>query len=171
VADDHALETSPVRGELAVIFATVGSHPTFRFDRLLSALEGVPGDELIVQHGPGDPPSHAREAVAFMSFEDMLQHISRATVVVSHAGVGSILCALQAGHVPVVMPREARFGETVDDHQVELARALSPTGRIVLIEAADELPAAVSEARSRGSVAIGDAAELLTAVRAELNLT
>jgi UDP-N-acetylglucosamine transferase subunit ALG13 len=154
-----------------VIFATVGSHPTFKFDRLLNALEGLPGDELLVQHGPGEPPAHAREAVAFMSFEDMLEHMGRASVVVSHAGVGSILCALQSGHVPVVMPRQARFGETVDDHQVELARALAPTGRIVLVEAAAELPAAVGEARSCDSVPIGDAAGLLQAVRVELDPT
>lgn len=150
-----------------MIFATVGSHPTYEFNRLLSALEQVP-DELIVQHGPGKPPTGALEAVAFMPFEDMLAHMRRASAVVSHAGVGSILCALQAGHIPVVMAREARFGETVDDHQVELARALAPTGRIVPVQAAGELPTALAEARSRGSVAIGDGAGLLDAIRAEL---
>jgi len=154
-----------------VIFATVGSHPTFKFDRLLNALEGLPGDELIVQHGPGEPPANAREAVAFMSFEEMLAHMGRASVVVSHAGVGSILCALQSGRTPVVMPREAQFDETVDDHQVELARALAPTGRIVLVEAAGELPAAVDATRSCDSVPIGDAAGLLQAVRGELSPT
>jgi UDP-N-acetylglucosamine--N-acetylmuramyl-(pentapeptide) pyrophosphoryl-undecaprenol N-acetylglucosamine transferase len=152
-----------------VIFATVGSHPTFKFDRLLTALEGLPGDELVVQHGPGEPPANAHEAVAYMSFEQMLTHMDRAAVVVSHAGVGSILCALQSGRVPVVMPREAQFEETVDDHQIELARTLAPTGRIVLVEAAEELPAAVAATRSRDSVPIGDAAGLLRAVRAEFD--
>lgn len=151
-----------------MIFATVGSHPTFRFDRLLNALEGLPGDELVVQYGPGEPPANAREAVAFMSFAEMLAHMDRASVVVSHAGVGSILCALQSGRVPVVMPREAQFEETVDDHQVELARALAPTGRIVLVEAADALPTAVAATRCRDPVPIGDAAGLLRAVRTEL---
>ncbi|MGH3076476.1 MAG: glycosyltransferase, partial [Gaiellales bacterium] len=129
-----------------MIFATVGSHPTFAFDRLLRALEVLPGTELVVQHGPGDPPANAREAIAFMPFERMLERMARASVVISHAGVGSILCSLQSGHVPVVMPREARFGETVDDHQVELARALAPSGRIVVAETAAEMPAAVAAA-------------------------
>ncbi|HEU5141804.1 MAG TPA: glycosyltransferase [Solirubrobacterales bacterium] len=154
-----------------MIFATVGSHPSFRFDRLLSALAALPGDELVVQHGPGDPPPQAREAIAFMSFEQILERMQEASVVVSHAGVGSILCALQAGRVPVVMPREARFDETVDDHQVELAEALAPTGRIVLVETEGDLPAAVAEARSRDSAPLRDATELLGAVRSELYRT
>jgi UDP-N-acetylglucosamine transferase subunit ALG13 len=154
-----------------VIFATVGSHPTFKFDRLLGALEVLPGDELVVQHGPGDPPPHAREAAAFMSFEQILEHMRRASVVISHAGVGSILCSLEAGRVPVVMPRQARYGETVDDHQVELARALSPTGRIVLAEAPAELPAKVRDAADRALASIGDAAGLLSAVRSGLQAT
>lgn len=152
-----------------MIFATVGSHPTFRFDRLLGALAALPGEELVVQHGPGDPPLGAREAVAFMSFEQILERMQEASAVVSHAGVGSILCALQAGRVPVVMPREARFDETVDDHQVELAEALAPTGRIVLVEAGGDLSAAVDEARSRDSAPLQDATALLGAVRDALH--
>jgi UDP-N-acetylglucosamine transferase subunit ALG13 len=151
-----------------VIFATVGSHPTFGFDRMLRALEALPGEELVVQHGPGRPPANARETFDFISFEQLLEQMSQASVVVSHAGVGSILCALQVGRVPVVMPREARWRETVDDHQVALAGALAPTGRIVLAESGDRLPVAVEEAQSQRADPIGDAAGLAGAVRAEL---
>jgi UDP-N-acetylglucosamine transferase subunit ALG13 len=156
-----------------VIFATVGSHPTYRFQRLLDALECVPGEDLVVQYGPGDPPPHPREAIDFMSFEQILEHMRRASAVISHAGVGTILCALEAGHVPVVMAREARFGETVDDHQVAFARALAPSGRIALVGSGDELAAAVREAAARdagtrGAVPIGEATGLVDAVRAEL---
>lgn len=152
-----------------MIFATVGSHPTFVFDRLLRALEALPGEELVVQHGPGEPPANARETFDFISFEQLLEQMSRASVVVSHAGVGSILCALQVGRVPVVMPREARYEETVDDHQVALAGSLAPTGRIVLVESGDRLPTAVAEAGSRRAAPIGDAVGLAGAVRAELD--
>lgn len=156
-----------------MIFVTVGSHPTYRFDRLLGALEGLPGEELVVQHGPGDPPPHAREAIDFMSFEQLLDHMRRASAVVSHVGVGSILCSLQCGHIPVVMAREARYGETVDDHQVALAQALAPSGRIAPVGTADELAAAVGEAVAREAgahevVPVGNATGLVNAVRAEL---
>lgn len=151
-----------------MIFATVGSHPSFRFERLLRGLESLPGDDLVVQYGPGRPPTNAREAVRWMPFDLMLERISRASRVVSHAGVGTLLCAIDAGHVPVVLPRMRRYGETVDDHQLELARALGDAGRVVLVEDAAWLAGAVATAPARGSAQDARGAELIAAVRAEL---
>ena len=55
----------------------------------------------------------------------MLECFRSADKVVTHAGVGSILCADREGHVPLVVPRRHDLGEHVDDHQLELARALA----------------------------------------------
>ena len=68
-----------------MIFATVGSHPTYPFERFLRALESVPGDQLVVQYGPGKPPENAGSAVAWMTFAEVLDHMERADKVVSHA--------------------------------------------------------------------------------------
>jgi len=151
-----------------VIFATVGSHPTFRFDRFLHALEGLPPGELVVQHGPGEPPANATRATAWMSFAEIVAEMERADRVVSHAGVGTILCAVRAGHVPVVFPRRERYGETVDDHQLELGRRLAGDGRLIVVEDAERLPAAVAAAPPRGAGAALDGSALIEAVRAEL---
>ncbi|HSC20499.1 MAG TPA: glycosyltransferase, partial [Solirubrobacterales bacterium] len=137
-----------------MIFATVGSHPTFRFDRLLKALETLgDGEELVVQHGPGTPPSNATVAVPWMSFEGITENLARADKVVCHAGVGTILCAIRAGHVPVVFPRLSRFGETVDDHQLHLAKALVDTGTVIVVEEAGELTSALAQTPVRGEAA------------------
>jgi UDP-N-acetylglucosamine transferase subunit ALG13 len=151
-----------------LIFATVGSHPTFKFDRLLRALETLPGAELDVQYGPGEPPANAAEAVPWMSFEEVADHMDRASHVVSHAGVGTILCAIGAGHVPIVFPRLQRFDETVDDHQLDLAKALLETGRVVMVEDAAELAAALASAPPRGTASAAGGEALIDAVRAEL---
>ncbi len=152
-----------------MIFATVGSHPTFRFDRFLAALEALPGDEeLVVQHGPGEPPANADRAVPFMPFAEVLELVGAAEQVVSHAGTGSILCARRAGHTPVVVPRLRRFEETVDDHQLDLGRALARTGGIVLVEDVGELAAAVESAPERGEASAAPSGPLVEAVRAEL---
>jgi UDP-N-acetylglucosamine--N-acetylmuramyl-(pentapeptide) pyrophosphoryl-undecaprenol N-acetylglucosamine transferase len=151
-----------------VIFATVGSHPTYRFERLLRALEGVDA-ELVVQYGPGEPPANAAVAVPWMPFEEIVANMEKADHVVSHAGVGTILCAIQAGQVPLVFPRLARFGETVDDHQLDLARLLAETGKVVLVEEAKALPAALAAAPPRGEASDGGGEELIAAVRAELH--
>lgn len=151
-----------------MIFATVGSHPTFAFERLLRGLESVEADELVVQHGPGAPPTNASRAVAWMPFDEVLAQIERADKIVSHAGVGTILCATRAGHVPVVMPRLRRHGETVDDHQLDLARALAGTERLILAEEPAELGEALARAPSRRSGSALDGSALIAAVRNEL---
>jgi UDP-N-acetylglucosamine--N-acetylmuramyl-(pentapeptide) pyrophosphoryl-undecaprenol N-acetylglucosamine transferase len=151
-----------------VIFATVGSHPTFRFDRLLRALETLGEEELVVQHGPGKPPANATSAVAWMSFEEIAEGMARADHVVSHAGVGTILCAIEAGQVPVVFPRLESFGETVDDHQLHLARALVETGQLTLVEEASGLADALKRTPLRGEARQNGGGALIGAVRDEL---
>lgn len=152
-----------------MIFATVGSHPSFRFDRFLQALEGVSAEELVVQHGPGDPPANATRAVPWMSFAEIVEEMERATHVVSHAGVGTILCATRAGHVPVVLPRLRSFDETVDDHQLELGRKLAGDGRVILVEDETALAAALGGAPARGSQPELPSGGLIDAVREELH--
>ncbi|HEY1355138.1 MAG TPA: glycosyltransferase [Solirubrobacterales bacterium] len=151
-----------------MIFATVGSHPSFRFDRFLRALESLEVDDLVVQHGPGEPPSNAAVAVAWMSFADYLDHVYQAEKVISHAGIGTILNATRAGQTPVVVPRLRRFKETVDDHQLDLARSLDATGRVVVVEDLDELAARVAGAPPRSDTRPTADSRLAEAVRLEL---
>ncbi|MGH3427786.1 MAG: glycosyltransferase [Mycobacteriales bacterium] len=161
-------EARAVRRGPALIFATVGSHPTFRFDRLLRALETIADRELVVQFGPGEPPAGAREAVAWMTLEEIVDHMDRASHVVSHAGVGTILCAIQTGHVPIVLPRQQRFGETVDDHQLEFARAIEKTEHVIVVEDAEQLSSALRSAPPKGAVDPPGGTGLIDAVRDEL---
>lgn len=135
-----------------MIFATVGS-TQIPFERFVRALEALPGEQLAVQHGPVGPPAGAARANAFMQFPELIESIEAADAVVCHAGAGSILCALRAGHIPVVVPRLKRYGETVDDHQVEFSRALAAEGKVIAVEDLDRLCAAVEAAPARCSAA------------------
>ncbi len=135
-----------------MIFATVGS-TQIPFERFVRALESLPGEQLVVQHGPVEPPAAAAQANAFMQFPELIERMEAADTVVCHAGAGSILCALRAGHTPVVVPRLKRYGETVDDHQVEFSRALAAEGKVIAVEELDRLCAAVEAAPARCSAA------------------
>lgn len=149
-----------------MIFATCGSSH-FRFDRMMAALAALPPEQLYVQHGPADPPAGVR-AVRFLPFDELVATIARAEVVVSHAGVGSILCAIRAGHTPVVFPRLKRHGETVDDHQAELAAALAARGSAISARSAEELVAAVAAAPPRRAGGEAHPQALVEAVRASI---
>jgi UDP-N-acetylglucosamine--N-acetylmuramyl-(pentapeptide) pyrophosphoryl-undecaprenol N-acetylglucosamine transferase len=150
-----------------VIFATVGTSGA-GFARLMRALEALPAKELIVQHGPDAPPPCAA-AYDFLPFGRIVELMRAADVVVSHAGVGSIMCALAAGHRPVVFPRLGRYGETVDDHQAQLAAALGRRGTVLVATDASELAAAVSAAPRRGAQASPHGGQLAAAVRSAID--
>jgi UDP-N-acetylglucosamine--N-acetylmuramyl-(pentapeptide) pyrophosphoryl-undecaprenol N-acetylglucosamine transferase len=149
-----------------VIFATCGSSH-LPFERFMRALATVPADELIVQHGPATPPPASR-TIPFLPFAEMVELIEEADLVVSHAGVGSIICAVRSGHTPIVFPRLQRHGETVDDHQVELARALEQHGTVRVATDAGQLMPAIHALPARGVSAPPDAVRLNTAVRAAI---
>ena len=149
-----------------MIFATCGSSH-LPFERLMRALEVVSPEELVVQHGPAEPPAAAR-AIAFLPYSEVVSLIDEADVVISHAGVGSIICAIRAGHTPIVFPRMKRHSETVDDHQLDLATALSRRGTVRVAWTPDELPDLIRSLPPRGDAVATDAQRLNAAVRAAI---
>jgi len=152
-----------------LIFVTVGTHDQ-AFSRMLAGIEALPDRaEIVIQYGYGTAPSGVSHAAAFMSFGEMEQYFEAADLVVTHAGVGSILCARRAGHTPIVVPRYHELGEHVDDHQVELTRALAQLGEVTPVWRDEEIATVVAldAARGEGRPSGGDGA-LQRAVRSAL---
>lgn len=132
-----------------MIFATLGTHHQ-PFPRMLDALREL-DDEVIVQYGHNPPAEGFARAVRFVPFDELLELLAAADNVVTHAGVGSILCAREAGHVPVVVPRLHRLGEHVDDHQSELTRALEQRGEVLALWDGGGLAELLRQAGPRGA--------------------
>ena len=149
-----------------MIFVTVGTHHQ-PFERLLNGLSAL-DDELVVQFGPGAPPPGVERAQAFMSFDAMLECFREADKVITHAGVGSILCATREGHLPLVVPRRSDLGEHVDDHQVELTRALDERGRVISVWDVENLRESVAGAPSRQAPSLVEEPALCASVREAL---
>ncbi|HJQ73415.1 MAG TPA: glycosyltransferase [Gaiellaceae bacterium] len=126
-----------------MIFVTLGTQ-AFPFDRLLRGLDGV-AEELVVQGGASTHRPAGAEWFDFLDLPQLLEHVRAARVVVSHAGVGSVMTAVREGKRPVVVPRLERHGEAVDDHQLPFARRLHGIGLVRLVEDPAELPAAIAE--------------------------
>ena len=152
-----------------MIFATVGTHHQ-PFARMLAALEPL-GGEVVLQYGANERPAWAARAERYMGFEAVMDAMRTAEAVVTHAGVGSILCARSLGHVPVVVPRLHRLGEHVDDHQVELAPALGRAGRVIVAWRVADLVPAIEEARVRARPDELHETRLHAAVREALSVT
>lgn len=127
-----------------MIFVTIGTSEPF--DRLVRALPDGGGEELVVQCGESSLRPEGATVHTYLPFEDLVELVRRARVVVCHAGVGTILTALANGRRPIVVPRLARFGEAVDDHQVALARRLADSGLVVLAEEPAQLPGLIATA-------------------------
>ena len=95
-----------------------------------------------------------------------------ADLLITHGGPGTILRALELGRVPLVVPRERRYSEHVDDHQVAFARVLGKF-RIPVARTYKEFLAALHQAHDADvaqileSVAVGRGPllELLSRVR------
>lgn len=135
-------------------FVTVGN-ATDRFPRLLDAVEHLAARQLlptplVIQSGnnPGFVSRYG-EVRPFFHMEEFESHIANARVIISHAGAGTVLHALAAARVPVVMPRRAKYGELVDDHQAEFVEYLARAGRVIPAWEPADLPEAVRVALSR----------------------
>lgn len=114
-----------------MIFAMVGTHEQ-PFDRLMLAVEQLRGDEpCIVQYGYSTYIPKNAEAHRFMDFDQVKQCMTEAAIVIIHAGTGSAMLALSLGKFPIVAPRYQRYGEHVDDHQLQLVETLAADGLIV----------------------------------------
>lgn len=127
-----------------MIFVTIGTSEPF--DRLIAALPDDASEELVVQCGQSSMRPAGAEVHEYLSYDELVTLVRRARVVVCHAGVGTILTALANGRRPIVVPRLARHGEAVDDHQVALARRLADVGLVLLAEDPSLVPQLLADA-------------------------
>ncbi len=128
--------------EPSLILLSLGTHQQ-PFPRALDLVEPLAerGDELVIQHGStaSRPKMPNTTWIEFMAFDDVVETMTRADSVVCHAGVGTIMTALQAGHTPVVLPRQARYSEHVDNHQLDIATRFAERGLIRCLNAETDL--------------------------------
>jgi UDP-N-acetylglucosamine transferase subunit ALG13 len=136
-----------------VIFVTVGTNEA-RFDRLLDAVARLEVDEeVVVQHGHSSPVGPAGATlVEFLPFEGIVDMVRRSRVVVTHAGVGSVMVSLANGKRPIVVPRLKAFAEAVDDHQFELGRRFASAGLVAFVETPEGISDAVQREQEAASI-------------------
>ena len=124
-----------------MIFVTVGTDTPF--DRLITAMDqwavAVGCDEVFAQIGPSRlRPRHIQHAT-LLEPPEFVRYFRTARLVVSHAGMGTILTARQYEKPLIIMPRHSGLGETRNDHQLATARRLSEAGMAIVAHDEREL--------------------------------
>jgi UDP-N-acetylglucosamine transferase subunit ALG13 len=125
-----------------MIFVTVGTQ--LPFDRMVRTIDEWAGrrgrgEEVFAQVGPSAfKPKHLQFA-PFITADEFQRRTRAARVVIAHAGMGSIITALETGKPILVMPRRASLGEQRNDHQVATARRFFEQGRIAVAFDEEEL--------------------------------
>jgi UDP-N-acetylglucosamine transferase subunit ALG13 len=115
-----------------VIFVTVGTQGPF--DRLIKAVDYWAGrtgrTDVMAQVGTSAyTPRHIQHS-PFISPTLCGRYMADSQLIVSHAGMGSILSALELGKPILVMPRLASLGEHRSEHQLSTARHFRERGTI-----------------------------------------
>jgi UDP-N-acetylglucosamine transferase subunit ALG13 len=130
-----------------LIFVTVGANTPF--DRLVRCVDewaaGRGREDVFAQIGRAEyRPVHVRwrELLTPQEFRDALRE---AKAIVAHAGMGTILSALEAGVPILVMPRRAALREQRNDHQLATARHLAERGLVHVAADETELRARLDE--------------------------
>jgi UDP-N-acetylglucosamine transferase subunit ALG13 len=146
IEDRVAPEGRPLK-----IFVTLGTIQGYRFDTLVDALlaTGLMGEDTTWQLGyttRDDLPGRVVQDMDAASFDRALHE---ADVVVTHAGVGTILGLLEAGVYPVAVVRRASRNEHVDDHQAQIAGLMNDTRIGTAVEIEDMTAEVLLEAAAR----------------------
>ena len=109
-----------------MIFITLGSQK-FQFNRLLQEVDrlieaGVITAPVFAQTGASDYQPRHFSFQPFLDRDKFRQQMQQCDTVITHGGTGAIVGAIKLGKKVIAVPRLARYGEHVDDHQIQLIR-------------------------------------------------
>jgi UDP-N-acetylglucosamine transferase subunit ALG13 len=146
-----------------VILVTVGGQ--LPFDRLIRTVDQwaarVGRDDLFAQIGRGTYQPDSFVWGRFLNPLDFRKRASEASCIVAHAGMGSIITALELGKPIIVLPRRASMLEHRNDHQLASARRF--IGRPGVHVAMDDAELTVALERLNGPRAAASAPDVLDA--------
>ncbi len=142
-----------------MIFVTVGAQ--MPFDRLIQWVDDWAStherSDIAAQIGPSDFEPQTVEVLPFLDPQAFRRQMEEATAVVAHAGMGTIITALELGKPILVVPRLGKLDETRNDHQVATAKRLAEDGLVLAAYDEAEFSAQMQVLEQQATRARGDA--------------
>jgi len=131
-----------------MIFVTVGTHYQ-GFERLIKKMDEIAqkiDEEVVMQIGSTKyKPKNAKYFTFVNNDEKIMKYFNQARVIICHAGAGTLLNVLTLGKPTIVVPRLKRFGEHIDNQQLELAEILSKQGKVIAVYNVEKLNEALEK--------------------------
>ena len=127
-----------------MIFVTVGTHEQ-QFNRLIQYIDdlkrdGIITEEVVMQTGFCTYEPKYCKWSKLIPYKQMIENVEKARIVITHGGPSSFIMPLQINKIPIVDPRQEKFEEHVNNHQLEFAKAVAQRQKnILVVEDIEEL--------------------------------
>ncbi len=135
-----------------MIFVTLGTQDK-SFKRLLEAIDkqiklGIIKDKVVVQAGYTDYTSDNMEIYKLLSMNEFDEYIKKCDLLITHAGVGSIMTGLSNNKKIIAAARLSKYGEHSNDHQIQIATEFSKKGYILYLKDFNDLGKLIKKSKS-----------------------
>ena len=132
-----------------MILVTLGTQDK-NFVRLLEKIDqlinnGLIKDKVIVQAGFTKYNSENMEIFDLIPQDEFNDLMDKADIIITHGGVGNIISALEKNKKVIAVPRLAKYGEHINDHQTQIIAKFNALGYIIGLQDVDELDDAVKK--------------------------
>ncbi|MQM73077.1 MAG: multidrug MFS transporter [Eubacteriaceae bacterium] len=133
-----------------MIFVTVGTHEQ-PFDRLIKyvdhlAKEKVITEEVFIQTGYSTFQPKYCEWSQFIPYSQMVENVQKSRITITHGGPSSFILPLQYGKIPIVVPRQKKYNEHINNHQLEFSEAVKKSYQnIIVIEDIKKLKSVIED--------------------------
>ncbi|MFZ3077909.1 MAG: PssE/Cps14G family polysaccharide biosynthesis glycosyltransferase [Candidatus Aenigmatarchaeota archaeon] len=140
-----------------MIFVSLGTHerPFLRLVKEMDRLscEGNIKEKIVVQLGFTDYKfkSLKVESEKYMSQKKFDKSFNDADIIITHGGSGNILDAISQGKPVVAVPRLSKFGEHVNDHQLQIVKEMEKMGNVFAVYDIGKLLEAIKKAKAAGA--------------------
>ena len=136
-----------------MIFVALGTQK-FQFNRLLQMIdqlldEGKIKETVFAQIGNSDYRPKNYKYASFLDKNEFEDRIRNSNLLITHSGVATIITGIKNNKKVIVVPRLAKYGEHVDDHQLQLIKQFDDLNLICTCENTTELAKALDIVRQK----------------------
>lgn len=133
-----------------LIFVCLGTQ-IFQFDRLTKKLDdlveqGEIKEEIFAQIGAAQYLPQNYKYKKFVDKDQFEKYQDQANLIIAHGGTGALVGASKKGKNIIAVPRLAKYGEHVDDHQLQVVKILAEEGYVRAVYDIDNLGTVIQEA-------------------------